>query len=160
MKKSHPQKRIVAILLDIRSIENVGAIVRTAECAGVQEIYLAGYTPGPTDRFGREVKAFKKASLGAENFLKIERVKSIDALIKKLKKENFEIVALEQDKKSIDYRKIKVKNNFALILGNEVSGVSKKMLSKVDKIIEIPMKGKKESLNVSAAFSAAIFRLI
>jgi len=160
MKTKNSHGQIAVILSDIRSIENVGAIVRTADGAGVGTVYLAGITPGPTDRFDREVKAFTKASLGAEKFVKIERVKNTNTLIKKLKKDNFEIIALEQDKKSIDYMKIKPKKNFALILGSEVDGVSKKVLGECDKIIEIPMKGEKESLNVSVAFGVAIFRII
>ncbi len=160
LKTKNSQDESAVILLDIRSIENVGAIVRSADGAGVSTVYLVGITPGPTDRFGREVKAFTKASLGAEKFVKIERVKNIGALIKKLKKDGFEIIALEQDNKSIDYRKIKPQKKFALILGNEVEGVSKKVLQCCDKIIEIPMKGKKESLNVSVSFGIAIFRLL
>ena len=152
-------RRIAVILLNVRSAENAGAICRTAECAGVNGAYLVGITPGPTDRFVREVRAFRKASLGAEKNLKIERVKNIGLLLKKLKKEQFEIIALEQNKKAIDYRKLKTNNKLALILGNEVTGIPKNVLRKADKIIEIPLRGKKESLNVSVAFGVAIFRL-
>ena len=160
MKTKNSHRQTAVILSDIRSIENVGAIVRTADGAGVGTVYLVGITPGPVDRFGREVRAFTKASLGAEKSVKIERVKNISSLIKKLKKEKFEIIALEQDTKSVDYRRIKTQKNFALILGNEVNGISKIVLKECDKVIEIPMKGKKESLNVSVAFGVAIFRMI
>ncbi|MFZ3020464.1 MAG: TrmH family RNA methyltransferase [Minisyncoccia bacterium] len=159
LKTKNSQRHIAVILLDIRSIENVGAIIRTADGAGVDTVYLVGITPGPIDRFGREVKAFTKASLGAEKAVKIETTKNISSLIKKLKKDKFEIIALEQDKKSVDYKKIKPKNNFAIILGNEVNGIPKNVFKSVDKIIEIKMKGKKESLNVSVAFGITIFSL-
>ncbi len=153
--------RIAVVLLDLRSSENAGAICRTAECAGVKEMYCVGTTPGPLDRFGRINKKFVKASLGAEKNVQVENCKDIGMLLKKLKREHFEIIALEQNKKAVDYRrKTNPKNNFALIVGNEVDGIPKNVLSKVDKIIEIPMKGEKESLNVSVAFGVSIFEII
>ncbi len=161
--------KLAVILLDIRSSENAGAICRTAECAGFAEMYCVGTTPGPKDRFGRENKAFTKASLGAEKNILVEHFKDFYPLLKKLKKparpggrsggEKFTVVALEQSKKAIDYRKLKVKGNTAVILGNEVSGIPAAVLSKADYIAQIPLKGKKESLNVSVAFGIAAFSL-
>ena len=81
-------------------------------------------------------------------------------LIDKLKKEKMQIVALEQDKKAISYEKFNPKFPLALIVGNEVKGVSKKVLKKADKIIFLPMRGKKESLNVSVAFGVAGYQII
>lgn len=152
--------RIAVVLLDLRSSENAGAICRTAECAGVKEMYCVGTTPGPLDRFGRINKKFAKASLGAEKNVRVEHHKEIGTILKKLKKEKFEIIALEQNKRAIDYRKLKRHNNFALIVGNEVGGIPQNILSKTDKIIEIPLKGEKESLNVSVAFGVSIFEII
>ncbi len=152
--------RIAVILLDLRSSENAGAICRTAESAGIKEMYCVGTTPTHIDRFNRPNKKFVKASLGAEKNVEVLYFPDISTLIKKLKKEKFEIVALEQDKNSIDYTKFKPKGNFAIILGNEVDGVSENILKKVDEIIEIPLIGRKESLNVSVAFGVAIFEII
>lgn len=162
--------RIAVVLLDLRSSENAGAICRTAECAGVKEMYCVGTTPGPLDRFGRINKKFAKASLGAEKNVQVEYCKDIGMLLKKLKKparqkgcsggEKFEIIALEQNKRAIDYRKFKPRNNFALIVGNEVDGIPNNILSKADKIIEIPLRGEKESLNVSVAFGVSIFEIV
>jgi tRNA G18 (ribose-2'-O)-methylase SpoU len=80
-------------------------------------------------------------------------------LIEKLKESKINIIALEQSKKSILYTKFKPKFPLALIVGNEVSGISKNILEKCDKIIELPMQGKKESLNVSVSFGIAGYKI-
>ena len=78
----------------------------------------------------------------------------------KLKKEGFQIIAIEQDEKSVDYKKLKVGTKTAFVLGNEVDGIEKKVLKLCDVIAEIPMRGKKESLNVSVATGVALFRIL
>jgi tRNA G18 (ribose-2'-O)-methylase SpoU len=158
MKKEDKQN--ILIIHNIRSVVNVGAMFRTADAVGVDKVYLTGYTPTPLDRFGRKRGDLAKSALGAEEFVPWEYKKNISALITKLKKEGFYILGLEQDKKSVDYRKIKLKNKNAFIMGTEVSGITKSILEKCDVIAEIPMKGKKESLNVSVACGVLLFRLI
>lgn len=150
----------ILILLDIRSALNVGAIFRTADAVGIDKVYLVGCTPRPTDQFGRIQKDISKSALGAETWVKWEYKEKLIPLIKSLKKKDYEIVALEQNEKSIDYRKYKKSQKIALILGEEVYGIDKKILKNCDKIIEIPMHGKKESLNVSVAAGVALFRII
>ncbi len=156
MKSSH---RVCVALDNIRSVHNVGSIFRTAETLGISRIYCAGTTPVPIDRFGRKRKDFAKVSLGAEDMIAWEHVESMVPLIKNLKKEGFAIIALEQAKNSIDYRKIKAKRKTLVVLGNEVEGVSKDVLKLADVVAEIPMKGKKESLNVGVAAGVFLFRL-
>lgn len=154
--------KLYLILHDIRSVENVGSIFRTADGAGVDKIFLTGYTPSPIDRFGRKRKDMAKVALGAEESVPCESVADLKKLIGQLKKEKLKIVALEQDKKSVDYKKaskILKNSSCALILGNEVNGIPKNILKMSDLIIEIPQKGKKESLNVSVAAGIAIFSL-
>jgi len=153
-------KSVVLILHNVRSNHNVGSIFRTADAVGVNKIYLTGYSATPLDRFGREVKEISKTALGAEKSIPSEQAKSVSVLIKKLKKDGFEIIAIEQDKDSIDYKKIKLGNKTAFILGNEVDGIEKKVLNLCDKIAEIPMKGEKESLNVSVSAGVALFRIL
>jgi 23S rRNA (guanosine2251-2'-O)-methyltransferase len=153
-------KNNVLILNDIRSVENVGAIFRTADAAGIDKIYLCGYTPTPLDRFGRKRSDIAKSALGAEEFVVWEQKKSILPLLTKLKKDGFQIIAIEQDEKSIDYRKVKLQNKNAFILGTEVTGIPKNVLNKCDVVAEIPMKGKKESLNVSVATGVVLFRVL
>ena len=149
----------MVIIHNLRSVYNVASIFRTADAAGVNKIFLTGYSPAPKDRFGFWRKDFAKVALGAEKSVEWEEAE-IFKVIEKLKKEGYEVVALEQEKKSIDYKKYNPVKDFALIVGNEPDGIEKDVLNVVDKIIEIPMKGEKESLNVSIAFGIAIYRLL
>ncbi len=153
-------KKNIVILHNIRSVENVGAMFRTCDAAGIDRIYLTGYTPAPTDRFGRKRGDLAKSALGAEEFVPWEQKKNIFPLLAKLKKENFFIIGIEQDKKSIDYKNIKPKLKNAFIAGAEVTGIPKSVLKKCDIIAEIPMRGKKESLNVSVALGVALFKML
>lgn len=153
---------IVAILQNIRSLHNVGSIFRTADAAGISKLYLCGITPAPIDRLGNPEPKLTKASLGAEKYIPWEKHRSPTTIIKRLKKAGYKIYALEQDSKSIPYTKVKPLkiDKIAIVLGTEVKGLPKNILDLTDKIIEIPMKGKKESLNVSVAFGIAAFELI
>ena len=127
---------------------------------GVSKIYLVGVTPCPADKFGRANGQIAKTALGAEKVVAWEYRKTLLPLIKKLKKERVEIIALEQDQKAIDYRQLKPQSAWALILGEETKGLSRSDLDKCDAIIEIPMRGEKESLNVSVAAGVALFKII
>lgn len=150
----------ILILHNIRSAQNVGSLFRTADAAGISEIYLVGITPLPTDQFGRERKEIAKTALGAEKSVAWEHVKTIAPLLKKLKKENYTIIAIEQSADSVDYKKVNIKGNAALVLGNEVEGISESVLKQCDVVAEIPMRGKKESLNVAVAGGIAMFRIL
>ncbi len=154
------KKESAVILHNIRSNHNVGSIFRTSDAAGVTEIILSGYTPTPLDRFGRDVKEISKTALGAQMSIPWKKVKSAKKEILRLKKENFVIIAIEQAKNSVDYKKVKTKNKTVFIVGNEVDGLPKDILDLCDVVAEIPMKGKKESLNVSVAFGIALFRML
>ncbi len=152
--------RDVRILLhNIRSAHNVGAIFRTSDAIGVSQVYLSGYTPQPLDKFGRPVKEIAKTALGAELSIPWEGVKNPTRLIMKLKTEGFAIVAIEQDARAIDYKSFTPSDRTLVLVGNEVRGLSKAMMAYADTIIDIPMVGKKESLNVSVAYGVAMFRL-
>jgi len=154
------KKQAFLILYNIRSTYNVGAIFRTADACGISKIYLVGYTPAPIDQFGREDKSIAKTALGAEKNIAWEKVKTIAPLLAKLKKGGVQIIAIEQASNSIDYKKIKPKFPCAIILGEEVKGMTKTILDKCDVVAEIPMRGKKESLNVSVAGGVALFRIL
>jgi tRNA G18 (ribose-2'-O)-methylase SpoU len=154
-------KSDVRVLLhNIRSAHNVGAIFRTADALGVNMIYLSGYTPSPLDRFGRPVKEIAKTALGAELAIPWEYHKTPQKLIAQLKKESMSIVGIEQDKHSIDYKEFIPKDPTLFLVGNEVRGISLGLRKKCDALIHIPMRGKKESLNVSVAFGVALFRML
>lgn len=146
------------ILHNIRSAQNVGAIFRTADAVGVEKIYLTGYTPAPVDRFGRVDSKIAKTALGAEKSVPWESCKSVGALIKRLKKNSVCIVAGEQSSNAVSCTRWKPKFPLAIILGNEVLGVSPAILRVCDEVVEIPMRGKKESLNVSVAAGILLFK--
>ena len=159
---------LVAILHDIRSIHNVGSIFRTADGAGFEKLYLCGITPSPTDRFGKIRPDFAKVALGAEKSVAWESISDIRDFLKRLKKEGWTILALEQSKRAVslmaedlmsDISKDVRCRQIALVVGNEVEGIPPAILKLADTVIEIPMLGKKESLNVSVAFGIAAYQL-
>src|ERR1035437_8033595 len=98
--------KTIAILHDIRSVVNVGAIFRTCDAAGISKIYLTGITPTPLDRFGRTRADIAKSALGAEKTVAWEFSQEIEPVLKKLKEEKFTIIAIEQSPKSLDYKKV------------------------------------------------------
>ncbi len=150
---------LVAILHNIRSLHNVGSIFRTADGAGVKKLYLCGITPAPLDRLGRTPAALAKVALGSEKTVAWEKCASAAGAIKKLRREGYKILALEQSSRSIAYNRFRAVGKLALVLGAEVNGLSSGILKEADKILEIPMRGKKESLNVAVAFGIAAYGL-
>lgn len=146
---------LVVIAHNIRSLHNVGSIFRTSEGAGVSKIFLTGYTGTP------HRKEISKVALGSENIIPWQQFKNISSLITKLKTDGYFIIALEQDSRSVNYRNIKIprQTKVALIVGNEVLGISKSLRDKADIIAEIPMIGSRKSLNVSVAFGIAIYAI-
>ena len=154
------KKHAVLVLDNIRSAHNVGAIFRTADAVGISKIYLVGITPAPLDRFNRVRPDIAKAALGSELTVPWEAVKTIVPLITKLKKSGHTVVAIEQSENSIDYKKVKLGEKTAFILGTEVTGIAPAVLKRCDIVAEIPMAGMKESLNVSVAAGVALFRMM
>lgn len=148
------QKEFYVICDNIRSLENIGSIFRTADALGVTKIFLCGISGMPPNH------KISKTALGAEKTVPFEYHKQIGRLIDSLKKDKIKIVALEQHKKAVPYTKFHPIFPMALVVGHEVKGVSKKVLEKSDKIIFLPMRGKKESLNVSVAFGVAGYDII
>jgi len=147
-------KKFYVICDNIRSLENIGSIFRTSDGLGVYKIFLCGISGKPPHH------KISKTALGAEETVPFEYCRQIGRLIDNLKRSKINIIALEQSSKAVEYAKYKPKFPMALILGNEVKGVSKKILKKCDKIIFLPMHGKKESLNVSVAFGVAGYHII
>lgn len=146
--------QLYVICHNIRSLYNVGSIFRTADGAGVDKIFLCGYTGFPPR------KEISKVALGAEKIIPYERKQDTWRLIKKLKEDGVMIIALETVLGiSIDFRKFKPKFPLAIILGNEVRGIPESLLKRSDKIIHLPMYGEKKSLNVSVAFGIAIYEI-
>jgi len=145
------------ILHDIRSAHNVGSIFRTADGAGVSKIFLSGYTPTPIDRFGRVQLEIRKTSLGAIESVEWEVAEDVHVLIATLQKNGCEVVAVEQHKSSESLKDFVQKEDTAFIFGNEVEGVPEVLIESADRSVEIPMAGKKESLNVSVTAGVVLF---
>jgi len=131
---------------NIRSLENIGSVFRTADALGINKIFLCGISGRPPH------PKISKTALGAENWIEWEHCWKCWKVVERLKKERVFVVALEQTKKSLAYTKFKAKFPLALVIGNELKGVSKSVLKRADKIIYLPMFGKKESLNVAVSF--------
>lgn len=150
------EKRI--ILDNIRSAHNVGSIFRTADGAGVTMIYLCGTTPAPIDRFGRVQKEIAKTSLGATESVSWEFVDDVSQCIFDLQQKGFTIVAVEQNERSVLIDEWNVPEKGVYIFGNEIDGVSEEVISRSDSVVAIPMRGRKESLNVSVAAGIVLFK--
>ena len=136
------------ILLDsIRSMQNVWAIFRNSDWAWFEKVILTWHCPTPPRN------DISKTALWAQTWIDWEYYKDPFEIIEKLKKDWYKIYSVELDEKSIDYKELFNKNNekVCLVMWNEVSWVNRKILDLSDEIVIIPMRGKKESLNVSVA---------
>lgn len=129
----------------------MGAMFRTADGAGVDKIYLTGYSPVPPH------PQVDKVSLGAEKSVPWEYCKQPGLLLKKLRKDGYHIVALEQTRESVSIYKWSPQFPLALIVGNEKTGVTKNLLKYCDSVVHLPMNGQKNSLNVSVAAGIAMY---
>lgn len=140
------------ICQDMRSLHNVGSVFRTADCFGFSKVYLTGITGTPPR------KEIAKVALGAELSVPWEYHRQTGRLIKSLKKRGVRVVALEQSPRAVSLNGYKPKFPTALVLGYEVTGLPKRLIDLCDDVIEIPMYGIKESLNVASAFAVAANR--
>jgi len=144
---------ISLILPDIRSCHNVGAMFRSADAFGIERLYLVGYTAHPPK------VQIDKVSLGAETWVPWERRDDLKELIRELRTAGLSIYALEKTLDSHDIDTVSIDRDVALIVGNEVDGIAPDILALCDRVIHIPMVGKKESLNVSIAAGIAMYKL-
>ena len=146
---------VVLVLDNIRSLQNIGAIFRTAEAANISKIYLTGICGQPPR------KEITKASLGADGVLPWEYRKSPVDLITDLKKQGFFIVSAELSDRSVNFRKAQYKFPLALVMGHEREGVSSEILNMSDLIVEIPMLGSHaKSLNVAVSCGIILYEII
>lgn len=146
---------MIIVLDNIRSALNVGSIIRTCDAFGVTNIYICGLTPPET------TEKVKKTSLGAEKTISFKHFRTTLEAIQELKNEGKYVVGLEINEEAKDISKAILQNkDFALVVGNEVSGIAPEVLKKCDLVVKIPMKGVKESLNVSVAFGISLYALL
>jgi len=151
--RSSVKMPFVAVLDNIRSLYNVGAVFRTCDGILAEKIYLCGITGKPPR------KEIAKAALGAIDVVEWEYLPSTRETLLKLKENGVKIYALELCRESVDYKAAKYDFPMALIVGNEVSGVSDNVMDLVDGAISITMKGRANSLNVSTAFGIAVYEI-
>jgi len=158
---------IILIAHDLRSSYNIGSLFRTMDGLGLKTIYLTGTSPYPITTNDNRLqhiainndRQIRKTSLGAEKNINFQHHENIIELINQLKSQKYQIIALEQTAQSINLINVKINSPIALIIGNEVNGIDNQILSIVDRSIEIPMHGLKESFNVSIAASMTLFYL-
>lgn len=162
--------KLTLVLWNIRSILNVGAILRTAEGLGVTEVVFCGYTPNPNKGLAHEREklreAIHKSALGAEEMVAWRYEPDVSAVIGSLRESGATICALEQKDDSLKFGNAECGeflagyDTMALVLGEERFGLTEEVLGLVDKTLEIPMQGRKESFNVSVAAGIAVWEII
>lgn len=158
---------LIVIAHNIRSAHNIGSLFRTAEGFGVNEIILSGYSPYPTlendtrlPHIREKITAqIHKTALGAETFVPFSHSPNIIATIHQLKAKGYTIAGLEQDATSVMLSQYRAPQKLALLLGEEVEGITSELRAMCDTLLEIPMHGQKESFNVSVAAGIALYSL-
>jgi len=144
---------IIIILDDVRSLNNIGSVFRTADAFLIEKIYLCGITATPPN------KEINKTALGATETVIWEHAENVIEVIEKLKQDNVNVFAIEQVESAIFLQNFEINANqkYALVFGNEVFGVSQKAVESCDGCIEIPQLGTKHSLNISVSAGIVIW---
>jgi len=158
---------LVLIINNVRSAHNVGALLRTADGLGVDEVWLTGYTPYPLAKNDRRLphlahktnRQIAKTALGAEKSVHWQHADDIMGVITELKRAGYTVAALEQTAESIKLPAFKPPDRLALLVGREVEGLEAEVLEICDLVLEIPMSGRKESFNVAAAAAMALYAM-
>ncbi|MCB2214321.1 RNA methyltransferase [bacterium] len=155
---TQPVRRISALLDNIRSAHNVGAIFRTADGAGLKQLYLCGFTPTPDD-----TPAIAKTALGAEKSVPWSKHLNAITLADDLRSKGARLIALERLPKATPIYRFRAEppdeRPWVLVVGNERAGVDPELLERCDEVVALPMAGEKASLNVAVAFGAAVYWL-
>ena len=150
----HSKKTPIIIVLDnIRSLNNIGSVFRTSDAFLVEKIYLCGITATPPH------KDIHKTALGSTDTVDWEYVENTIELVEKLKAENCKVLSIEQAENAVmlDQFTPEVNTKYALVFGNEVKGVSQKVVNTSDNVIEIPQYGTKHSLNISVSCGVVVW---
>ncbi|MEI8012506.1 MAG: TrmH family RNA methyltransferase [Candidatus Omnitrophota bacterium] len=148
-----PRIPVVVVLDNVRSLNNVGAVFRTADGAGIEKLWLCGITGYPPRG------EIARTALGAEESVPWEYAREVLSVVEYYRGLGYQIVLLEQAEGAVLYEDYVPSGAVCLVLGNEIDGVADALAALADTAIEIPMAGVKNSLNVAAAFAVAIFHL-
>jgi len=144
--KSMERSPIYVLLDNVRSLFNVGSIFRTSDAVMAKKIYLCGITGAPPR------KEISKTALGAEEIVPWEQDDEAIQVIRRLKSDGVQIVAVELAKDSVDYSEAKYDFPVCFVLGHEVEGVSDEVMELVDMTVHLPMLGRANSLNVATCY--------
>lgn len=146
---------LVLVLDNVRSMNNVGSAFRTSDAFALEKIYLCGITAQPPHR------EINKTALGATESVAWEHAENTVTLCKKLQKEGYKIMAIEQAEASVSLENfgIEAGQKYALVFGNEVFGVDQEVVSLADACLEIPQFGTKHSLNISVSIGVVLWDL-
>lgn len=146
---------LIVILDNIRSLNNIGSVFRTADAFLIEKVYLCGITATPPH------KDIQKTALGATETVEWEYVEDTISLIKQLQEKKIEVLAIEQAEGALMLNKFLPKNDktYAVVFGNEVKGVQQEVVTASDGIIEIPQLGNKHSLNIAVSTGVVLWDL-
>lgn len=146
---------IQALLDNVRSLYNVGAIFRASDGARISTLHLTGYTPYPPR------KEIEKTALGATSTVPWNYQNNAITVLESLKKNGITICVLEQTNQSIPYFELPLSRfPLCLVVGNEITGISKEIINQADIAIDIPMYGLKQSLNVAVAYGIVVYDFV
>lgn len=159
------KRKIILVAHNVRSANNVGSLLRTADGLGVEMVYLTGYTPYPIHDGDRRLpheaikvsKQIQKTALGAQNSVNWKYVEDVFWLLTMLESSGSKIIALEQTPGAIDLSSFKAGSEIVLVVGSEIGGIEKSVLELADTRLQIPMLGDKESFNVAVAAAMALY---
>ncbi|MEM9144293.1 MAG: RNA methyltransferase [Bacteroidota bacterium] len=153
--KNAPKTPLVLVLDNIRSLNNIGSVFRTADAFLVQKVFLCGITATPPH------KDIHKTALGATESVDWEYGERTEDIVLRLRSEGFIVLALEQAEKAVMLQDFALKGSkpYALVLGNEVKGVAQEVVDLCDRALEIPQYGTKHSLNIAVSAGIAIWDL-
>ncbi len=151
--KEVPKTPLILILDDVRSLNNIGSVFRTADAFLIEKIHLCGITATPPN------KDIHKTALGATESVDWEYLKEATEVVKQLKDKKIIVYAIEQAEGALSLENFKITPNekYAFVLGNEVKGVSQAIVNQCDGVIEIPQEGTKHSLNIAAAAAVVLW---
>lgn len=152
--KKKQRNPIFALLDNVRSLHNVGAIFRTSDAVLLDKVYLTGITGFPPRN------EISKTALGAEDLVPWEYHENAKEIIQKLKKEGVQIVAVELAQGSEDFREADFEFPVCFVFGHEVEGISDEVMELVDKTIHLPMLGRANSLNVATCYGIVMYEAL
>ncbi|HEU4692885.1 MAG TPA: TrmH family RNA methyltransferase [Vicinamibacterales bacterium] len=155
----NPDRRVVVVLDNIRSLYNTGSILRTADASGVERIVLCGITPRP-DQGNKQRRAIAKTALGAEDSVKWEYQSDTSTALANLAAEGYQVVMVETAPEAVNIFEWVPRWPVCLVFGHEKEGVSSDLAGLVESVVRIPMLGQKRSLNVATAAGVVLYELL